>query len=119
MFQDSGVSLSGLVGNTCGGGAAHASHFIDPNDIGRWLAGKGRAYVWTASTQAPEPMPGVAARAFVDGKTGILMFLDFWAPEKTMLPTYDHMDVWNKNQQKHGAPTYFLRSREIHFWQIK
>jgi hypothetical protein len=65
MLKSSGVSLAGLVGKKCWGkGAEHDTHFLDPNDIGRWLAGKGRPYVWSATTLAPEPMPGVAARRF-------------------------------------------------------
>jgi len=118
MFQDSGVSLAGVVGHKCwGAGADHRNHFLDPNDIGRWLSGKQLPYIWTAGNLAPEPMPGIAARAFVDGKTGIVMFLDFWNVGKAA-PFLDHIDIWNKTQQKHGAETYFLRSREIQFWQI-
>jgi hypothetical protein len=118
MFDKAGVSLAGLTGKRCWGqGEGHKLHFLDPNDVGRWLAGKGSPYSWASSAVSPEPMPGIAARAFVGGKTGVLLFLDFWNEGKSA-PVLDHMDVWNQTQMGHGAETYFLRSREIQFWRI-
>jgi hypothetical protein len=135
-LKQSGINLSGLKGRTCqefvlrkDRDPSHDHHFIDPYDFETWR-GTRNAYVFQALPPVqPEPMPGLAAYAFVKNRTGIVLFKHYWATDKKRhpdLPDGGHIDLWTGSEMGNGlggyegrADSYFLRANRIVFWPIE
>jgi hypothetical protein len=133
-LKQSGIDLSGLKGNkTCqwfvrDKDPSHDHHFVNPYDFETWR-GVTNAYVFQArSPVQPEPMPGLAAFAFVKGRTGIVLFKHYWATDKKHPDLMDggHIDLWTGSEMGNGlggfegrADSYFLRANRIVFWPIE
>jgi hypothetical protein len=124
-LKHSGVDLGGLRGKkTCMGtppqpiAAKHAHHFVNPYDFELWQ-GVRQAYVYQRSSAQPEPMPGLAALDFMQGRTGIVMFKNF--AHKDMQG--GHIDLWDGDKMGNELgggqqKTFFLRSERIDFWPL-
>jgi Type VI secretion system (T6SS), amidase effector protein 4 len=124
----SGVSFKGVWGSSCQlHGAEHAHHFSNPYDFPTWLWAKGKAYVWQAQPPfSPEPMPGLAAFKFVEGRQGIILFTHYFSPEGQTSMWGGHIDLWNKDRMGNTyaykdprlGEAAFLRSEKISFWPL-
>jgi hypothetical protein len=134
-LKQSDVDLSGLKGKkTCQWlvpqkqrDASHDHHFVNPYHFEEWR-GTRNAYVFEArSAVQPEPMPGLAAFAFVKDKTGIVLFKRYWATDSKHpnFPDGGHIDLWTGSEMGNGhggfearADSYFLRAQKIVFWPL-
>jgi Type VI secretion system (T6SS), amidase effector protein 4 len=127
-LQLSGVSFKGCFGSSCEvHGADHAHHFSNPYDFPTWPWARGKAYVWEASPPfSPEPMPGLAAFKFVEGRQGIILFTHYFDIKGKTSMWGGHIDLWNKDRMGntyHEADQWhhlaaFLRSKKISFWPL-
>jgi hypothetical protein len=124
----SGVSFKGCWGSSCQlHGADHAHHFSNPYDFPTWSWANGKAYVWEAKPPfSPEPMPGLAAFKFVEGRQGIILFTHYFSVKGQTSMWGGHIDLWNKDRMgntytdtepRHGESA-FLRSRKVSFWPL-
>jgi hypothetical protein len=124
----SGVSFKGCWGSSCQlHGAHHTHHFSNPYDFPTWNWARGKAYVWEANPPfSPEPMPGLAAFKFVEGRQGIILFTHYFGIKGQTSMWGGHIDLWNKDRMgntytdmdpRHGESA-FLRSRKISFWPL-
>ena len=134
-LDKSGVDLSGMRGFTSCFTAdphlrkkrEHRHHFSDPNDFSHWSKAIGKSYDFNARPPfAPEPMPGLAAFWFVQGRTGIIRFDHYFTPKGREAMTGGHIDLWNRNTMgntiqspnAYEGMSAFLRSKRIRFWPI-
>jgi type VI secretion system (T6SS) effector Tae4 (amidase) len=126
-LKHSGIDLSGLRGKkTCSGAPPlpippkHAHHFVNSDDFETWQT-TNNAYVFRRSSAQPEPMPGLAALWYMQGKTGIVVFKNF--THKDMHG--GHVDLWDGHNMGNEFPphgqqkTFFLRSQQIDFWPVR
>ena len=127
-LSHSKVSFQGLVGEKCGlRGPGHQFHWVNPYDFERWR-GTRNAYVWEAHPPfQPEPMPGIAAMTFMQGRTGVVVFWNYFSVDPKKGDMYGgHIDLWNKDRMGNtfGSPipaaehSAFARCRKIAFWAI-
>jgi len=109
--------LSGFGGRTCGCGKRHA---FAAEELAKHLKKK---KVWYVGKPV-RFKPGSLALSKIRNKTGIVFFKDFWRRKIgknkwERFPSGDHIDVWKTGKQGNGSTTYFSRSTEVWFWEIK
>jgi hypothetical protein len=125
-LKHSGILLAGLHGPTCWGqekGPNHAWHYINPYFFEAWQTTR-NAYVFQRSGLLSQPMPGLAALTFMQGRTGVVLFWHYWATDAKKPEVMDggHIDLWNGektgNELVGIQRTNFLRSPKIVFWPL-
>ena len=132
-LEKSGVNLSGMSSFTScrlahgkHGLKDHTNHFSNPYDFPSWNPAKGQHYTWSASANAPEPMPGLAAFWFCMNRTGIILFDHYFTVKGREAMFGGHIDLWNKNtmgntinsSNVYEGLSAFLRGKNISFWPI-
>jgi hypothetical protein len=124
-LTEAGVSLNGLTGWHCpGAGSLHKHHFVQPYDFPKWQ--RSSFYVWEAKPHQPEPMPGMAAWAFMLGRKGVVLFQNYFTNFGSM--TGGHIDLWNTERMGNNwsatnpnmgeGLSAFFRSQKIYFWPL-
>lgn len=48
------------------------------------------------------------------GRTGLVFFRNFWGEGNQG----DHIDLWDGDELRAGAPDYFERSEQVWFWPL-
>jgi len=124
---DAGVSFRGFFASKCGGGGpTHDLHFTNPYDFIPWK--NSGFYSWTAKPPfQAEPMPGLAAWPFIASKTGIVLFMHYFAVGGSMWG--GHIDLWDGERMGNNLDAQtpetgeglgaFLRAQTIYFWPLQ
>jgi RHS repeat-associated protein len=130
-----GVSLKNFSGGTCSNCSVEQKHALVAQQLATFLLNK----IKFSGTE-PVYLTGKNYEDYVDGKTGIIFFKDYWHRDSDAKGgrTGDHIDLWNKNELgsvgwgmtwlRQSLPTvteYLLRtsdltkSKQVIFWEIK
>ncbi|MDQ0037632.1 hypothetical protein J2W30_005409 [Variovorax boronicumulans] len=105
---------------------------IRAQELSGWLA----LQPFCGLPKKPENVTGKNWQDKIRGRTGIIVFKDYWLRKGEKTATGDHVDLWNQSKLTPGwASTYrftlgfssswlfdlsdFANSREILFWEIK
>ncbi|MFO0576380.1 MAG: T6SS effector amidase Tae4 family protein [Polyangia bacterium] len=85
----------------------HQGHTLRAQELADWLKGD------PAVAGAVEIRRQVTAADYM-GRTGLVFFRNFWGEGNQG----DHIDLWDGDELRAGAPDYFERSEQVWFWPL-
>jgi Type VI secretion system (T6SS), amidase effector protein 4 len=100
----SGVDVASCPATRCWHGHGKA-HILRGEELAAWMADRANLF------GVVEIKRRVDASAYV-GRRGIMFCRNFWGPGNEG----DHIDLWNRDHFRSGAPDYIRRSEEVWFW---
>jgi hypothetical protein len=104
-LERSGASMASFVGARCWARPSHApKHILRAQELADWLLKQ------TTLVGRVQKHKKVTSADFW-GTPGIVFIRDGWGAT-------DHIDVWDGEALKGGSPDYFLRGKEVWFWEL-
>ena len=104
-LEKSGVSFAKFPGSRCEFGPRDNGMALRAQELAGWL--RTRPF---SSCPVAAPIPSKDFVKWLQGRTGIVFFQDYWFRDGEKFPTGDHIDLWNINQLTPSFTT-FLRFR--------
>jgi hypothetical protein len=126
-IHGAGVNMQDFQGARCGFADHQPRHVLRARELASWIKRNpaifGVPLEIRKDSQTSQDFYEMA-KGHVSGRTGIIYFEDFWAPDGVNR-TGDHIDLWNKYHATlwWTALTYlksdhFRESRRIVFWEL-